>query len=175
MMAVLDTSHAEGAQAEGAQEDAANDTGDNSARTLMELGPRDHVLVAAAAAVLHREVLRDGGHSANGLNDKLLSHNCLLVVMRRLAHGLRSWGLVPNPDLTLWASIGRDISWWNVSGRCLVHGLGRRHVVSSGCRWHHGLSIAWLRLPHRVTLRRSLHGLRDRLIVVLLLLVRIHL
>ena len=35
MMAVLDTSHAEGAQAEGAQEDAANDTGDNGARTLM--------------------------------------------------------------------------------------------------------------------------------------------
>jgi len=174
MVAVLDTVHAEGAQAEGAQEDAADDTSDVGAGTGMELGPRDHVLVTAAAAVGHRGIKPDCGYSGTGLNEYLLSHNCLFFVMCWLAHGLRSRRLVPNFDLTLWTSIGRHVSWWNVSGRSLVCGLRRRRVVSSGCRWHHGLSIAWLRGRHRVSLRRSLHGLRDWLVIVLLL-VRIHL
>ena len=174
MMAVLDTVHAEGAQAEGAQEDAANDTTDVGAGTVMEFGSSDHVLVTAAAAVGHWGIMPDYGYMASGLNDNLLRNNCLLFVMCRLAHGLWGRRSVFNSDLTLRASIGRNVSWWDVSGRDLVCGHGRRHVVSTRCRWHHGLTIAWLRWRGRISLRRSLHGLRDRLIVVLLL-VRIHL
>ena len=174
MMAVLDTVHAEGAQAEGAQEEAADDTSDVGAGTGMELGPRDHVLVAAATTILHWVIMADGGYSGTGLNDNLFRNNCLLFVMCWLAHGLWGRRLVPNFDLTLWTSIGRHVSWWNISWRCLVRGLGRWHVVSSGRRWYRGLAIAWLRWRHRVTLRGSLHGLRDRLVIVLLL-VRIHL
>ena len=174
MMAVLDTVHAESAQAEGAQEEAADDTSDVGAGTGMELGPRDHVLVTGAATVGHWGIMPDGGYSGTGLNENLLSHNCLFFVMCWLAHGLWGRRLVPNFDLTLWPSIGRHVSRWNVSGRCLVHRLGRWRIVSCGCRWHHGLSIAWLRWRHRVSLRGSLHGLRDWLVIVLLL-VRIHL
>ena len=88
MMAVLDTIHAEGTQAEGTQEEAADDTSDVGAGTCMELCPRDHVLVTAATTILHWVIMDDGSYSCTGLNDYLLSHNCLFFVMCWLAHGL---------------------------------------------------------------------------------------